>query len=173
MEMTMMSPVSAAVGDAPTPTMRRIMAVSVGLGPLVGLLAIAVGSGMYVAITSLVGRYPPLTTQLVSVPFAIFVYGLFFAHVLGGVPALIGGWLTARDVAAHGRLSYATAVRHGAVSGALAEVGFLAFGSVSKSLTSDFNGLFWIPTYLAACCAASFGCAWILRRKFPALKAAN
>jgi uncharacterized membrane protein YvlD (DUF360 family) len=169
----MTSDVIATVGNGPAPSMRRIIGVSMALGPLFGLLAIAVGTGVYFAIEHLISRSPRPATQLVSVPFAIVVYGLFFAHVFGAIPALLGGWLTGRDVAAHGCLRYATALRHGAVSGALAEVCFLAFGSFSKSLTSDFNALFWLPTYLAACCAASLGCAWTLRRQFPALKAGD
>jgi hypothetical protein len=160
-------------GNARRPTKRRIIAVSVGLGPLFGLLAIAVSMGVYVAIDVSVSRLPRPASDLVSVPFRVVVLGLFFAHAFGAIPALLGGWLTARDVAARGRLSYATALRYGALSGTLAEIVFLVFGSSSKSLASDFNSHFWIPTYMAACCAASLGCTWILRRQFPALKATN
>jgi hypothetical protein len=169
----MKSDEAAVFGETPAPTMRRMIGVSMVLGPLFGLTAIALGTAAYFEVEHFTSQFPPPVFNRLAFPVVMFSGGLLFAHVLGGIPAWLGGWLTARHVAAHGRLSYSTALRHGAVSGVLAEVGFLAFGSLSKSLASDFNALFLVPTYLAACCAGSLGCAWILRRQFPALKAGN
>jgi MFS family permease len=147
------------------PSEGEIIRGALGFGLLYGLVAFDVGVILY-AVASAPGHVR--LYDLASMFAAIAVLGLLFAPILGAIPAVIGGWLASRHIAARGRLSYPVALAHGFVAGGVPAIALLAWHSLKAR--PDPTPLPTCAAYVALCMVAALCCAWHLRVKYPALK---
>lgn len=129
-----------------------IVVIFAGIGPLAGLLVF----GSSLSVRSLIAGNGPDSFYLV--PFFI-IYGLMFAHLVGGPVAVATGVAVAAIAAWKGRVPWWAASAIGVGAGLLP-----AYFRLGRGLQSLGQGDYFLPELLATHVGATLVCWWLSMR---------